>query len=95
MKTEATIRQWVSAKYWGIANERITAGVTPRRFFVHGSKALTPEVAEQLGVGVRILFVEGAPRQSGELAAALEIELAPVFSPVRPIEEANSLGGGK
>jgi len=88
MKAEATIRQWATGKNWGIANERFFPGQTPRRFFDHGSKALTPEIEAQLGVRVKILFVIGPPRQPGELNAALEIELSPTQKPREAAVEA-------
>lgn len=86
MKAEATIRKWATGKNWGIATEHFIPGSSsnPRSFFVHGSKALAPEIEEQLGVGVKILFVIGPPRQPGELNAALEIELAPTRTAREP-----------
>ena len=72
MRITGTIRKWTS-KGWGLAN------VYPdRRFFVHVSNAASQDVQLALGLNVRISFDEGAPRNPGDLPAALNIELAPI-----------------
>lgn len=79
MKVIATIRRWTD-RGWGIANAYPNA-----RYFVHVNHAVSEEVQLALGSGVRIAFEVGEPRNSGELPAALQIELAsPVKSAVAP-----------
>jgi hypothetical protein len=72
MRITATIRTW-TGKGWGIAN-----AYPDRRFFVHVSQAVSEEVQLALALNTKITFEEGAPRNAGELPAALQIELAPI-----------------
>ena len=74
-KRYGTIRKWVPAGAWGIVNSYPEGSQEPQRFFVHISRVISPDAL--LGLGVRIRFVVGPPRNPGELPAALEIEIAP------------------
>ena len=77
-KKIATIRKWTS-EGWGVANAphySSAPGEIPKRYFVHVSRVVSEEVVGKLGLGVKILFIEGAPRHKGELPVALEIEIA-------------------
>jgi len=70
----ATIRKFVSQKGWGIANGPYVHGEIPKRYFVHVANC---DAWQLLGIGVRISFIEGPARHTGELPSALEIEIVP------------------
>ncbi len=83
----ATIRKWVAQKGWGIANAPYSSTEIPKRYFVHISNA--PEDS-QLRIGVRISFIEGPARHTGELPTALEVEVVPV-PPPQPQKDGGAL----
>jgi hypothetical protein len=73
-KKKATIRRWIADRRFGFCNYYTSEGEL-QKYFVHYKNATTPEVGLALGLGVRILFVDGPARTEGELPTALEIEI--------------------
>jgi hypothetical protein len=76
----ATIRKWYGT--WGIAHSFVSPSIPPNKFFIHINNLNSPDTV--LGLGVEISFVEGEPRTTKELPAALEIETV-LVAPVKPV----------
>jgi hypothetical protein len=73
-----TIRRAMPERGFAIANVYTGTSTQPIKYFVHISNFIQDsDAGTVLACGVRISFVPGAPRSTGELPVALQIEIIP------------------